>query len=249
MTRIPPLIEVVFGVVFERLDELRAPHLGLFWAPFKEDFPKCEHQSRVGSFVFEGPQLQLPLPRVWFVSKDETFIIQVQDDRFLLNWRRTSAVQKYPEFASIKESFLSRFQEFHNFVHSSQIGSLKLESAELGYINHVTGSHESWDAIRSYHEVFEGVTLPLTRGPADGTAQTFRWECRFDLPNANGQLGVVAQNAKRKVDNRDIIVLELRSRGLGSDTSSAGLDAWFEGAHTATRTVYESLVNINYRTL
>src|SRR5689334_15682106 len=93
----PPINEVVCGLMFEPLNELLAPHLGLLWEKYKPGFATCKQQPPLAlqlekpegtiseaQVVFEEP----PLPRVWFEETGGNGIIQVQRDRFHYNWRR-----------------------------------------------------------------------------------------------------------------------------------------------------------------
>src|SRR5689334_18752740 len=108
--RNPPIAEVVCGVTFKPLKSLLAPHLGLFWAMVRSDFPTCrevEPLMPVFETFDESPAVQdftLPLlPRVWFVSKDQNGIIQIQRDRLLQNWRKVRLTDEYPRYTKVKD--------------------------------------------------------------------------------------------------------------------------------------------------
>src|SRR4051812_34284793 len=93
----PPVNEVVLSVQFatEVVDEVGM--LANFWPQVREAFPLHEKQPPLPPMTEEfglpsgdGPQFQFlqgPMaPRYWFVSSDKTSLIQVQADRFTLNW-------------------------------------------------------------------------------------------------------------------------------------------------------------------
>jgi hypothetical protein len=44
-------------------------------------------QPPIGSII-DGPGEVFPLPRFWFVAKDEATLLQVQKNAFLFNWRK-----------------------------------------------------------------------------------------------------------------------------------------------------------------
>src|SRR5579863_9990519 len=108
----PPVVETVLSVQFDRLSGFRVAHFGLLWEAFRKQFPVVEEQPPLPPFaeVFGG-QPRLPLenvtrwkfaaaaevPRVLFKKNDDeslsargSAMIQVQADRFIHNWARSS---------------------------------------------------------------------------------------------------------------------------------------------------------------
>ena len=86
----PPIDEIVCGISFDPIKELRSGHFGILWQKFRPDFPKVEDQIPTGPIPreeFENLDT-LPLSRVWFLHRDENEIIQVQRNCFLHNWRK-----------------------------------------------------------------------------------------------------------------------------------------------------------------
>ena len=69
----PPLIEVVCGILFNSIDKLKVPHIGLFWEKIKKDYPLCQEKSPIMSVIeiFEGEQPVFPFSEmltvvIWF---------------------------------------------------------------------------------------------------------------------------------------------------------------------------------------
>jgi uncharacterized protein (TIGR04255 family) len=93
----PPLVEVVLSVQFSDLRGYRSVHPGLLWdRKFRDSFPEfAEHAplspvfETFGPTPTEGPGFTLeqlpgpPVPRLWFMNKDRSHLIQVQANRFL----------------------------------------------------------------------------------------------------------------------------------------------------------------------
>ena len=100
----PPVIEVLCGIVFETIRSFKAHHLGLFWQKVRDKFLVCEHAPRL-EVAFESLDLANYLPRVWFISEEQNMLIQLQDDRFLFNWRRMQQREAYPRYSTIIEAF------------------------------------------------------------------------------------------------------------------------------------------------
>ena len=46
-----------------------------------------------------------PLRRSWLVNQEGTNLLQVQEDRFLFNWKRTEAQPDYPSYENVISAF------------------------------------------------------------------------------------------------------------------------------------------------
>src|SRR5258705_177911 len=76
------------------------------------------------------------LQRIWLISEDETFLLQIQRNAFLLNWRKRDGA--YPHFDSIKAEFLTQLDQFFRFIESTlQLSVPVIGACELQYINAV----------------------------------------------------------------------------------------------------------------
>ena len=106
----PPIVEVVCGVRFAPL-ALSAPLLGLHWAGRRKEYPKTEVRPAIGEYSFTGAEL--PPQRVWMVSEDGSRLVQIQHDRFYVNWRATG--EAYPRFSNIHAAFKAEYEDFRKF--------------------------------------------------------------------------------------------------------------------------------------
>lgn len=93
----PPIVEVVCGVVFESIPALDALELGVYWNERREDFPKKALQPA----LLDGPGFGIGIGivpmRAMLASPDDSLMLQLQYDRFYLNWRATGS--SYPSFS------------------------------------------------------------------------------------------------------------------------------------------------------
>jgi len=120
----PPVIEVVCGILFKSIDTLLAPHFGLLWEKYKPEYPICREVPPLAPVIErfgEQPQIDLqlanvpPLPRTWFVHKNDNGIIQVQRDRFLHNWKKVRTEDEYPRYPQVIKLFKDRLAQFESF--------------------------------------------------------------------------------------------------------------------------------------
>lgn len=91
----PPLVEVVCGVVFDSFPELDALVLGVYWNSRKEEYPG--HSLQVALADDLSIENGVFPARAVVVSADGQFILQLQHDRFFMNWRATGG--EYPRFS------------------------------------------------------------------------------------------------------------------------------------------------------
>jgi hypothetical protein len=134
---------VSLAVQFEgaSLDEFDM--LAKYWPAIRDDFPHHDKQPPLPPIREEfarppgqGLRFDLlttpPVPRYWFMSADRTLLVQVQSDRYALNWRQTSDSDEYPRYRQLRPEFVRRFTTFLDFVPTA-----KPTWCELTYINHV----------------------------------------------------------------------------------------------------------------
>ena len=114
-----PLIEVALSVQFQPLPLYTSAHAGEFWQKIRDDFPVTQEQPPIpqvneffGSnrpspgFIDIGLNFGLTGLRSWFMSEDGGFLIQIQRNRFVLNWRKTGPNPTYPRYEPIRKMFL-----------------------------------------------------------------------------------------------------------------------------------------------
>jgi uncharacterized protein (TIGR04255 family) len=83
----PPVVEVVISVFFKPLPGFKTAHFGRFWK-MNEGYPLTEDQAPLAEAIpLEFVQLP-PLRRVFFVTADKSYLMQVQPDFFAHNWRK-----------------------------------------------------------------------------------------------------------------------------------------------------------------
>ena len=126
----PPITELGSGIVFRSQTALTSGHLGRFWAQVSNEFPIAEDHAPVGN-EWNLSQEGLPLPRVWLIERTKAGVIQLQVNRFYLNWRRQDSGDAYPGFLGHSERLLMYWREFGEFVRKASDQDLVVENAEV----------------------------------------------------------------------------------------------------------------------
>jgi uncharacterized protein (TIGR04255 family) len=148
----PPVTEVALSMQFEALADLRAIHLGDIWDIFgRSDFPSTEEQPPIPAQFEKAsppgmlpPQIQIlnvpPLPRYFFVSSSGNEIIQIQQDRFVYNWRKRQESDIYPRFEAVEAKFEDYATRLLGYVARKNLGNVRVTQAELTYVNQIQTS-------------------------------------------------------------------------------------------------------------
>ncbi|MBB5224513.1 uncharacterized protein (TIGR04255 family) [Amaricoccus macauensis] len=237
----PPVNEVVIGVYFkDPILAMRAEHVGLFWSVIKDDFPEAAQNVPIGAEIDISASGEVfPLPRFWFMSENGIYLIQVQRNAFLLNWRQGG--DAYPHYEAVKASFDRWLGVFMGFC-ERQFGIARLDIArcELNYVNLIgpvpplfLTFADTEKAIPSYRALSIGPDRP-----ARAFSLTYEYPIASDLA-----LTVIMQSRKNQQSGEDVIYLELRTGGELQAQTDASLSGWFERAHDAIGDAFNALTS------
>jgi uncharacterized protein (TIGR04255 family) len=135
----PPVVETALSVQFNSLAGFTAAHAGWFWKEYVEklgdgpsnEWKQATEAARIPELsekfgaedVWAVPSIRfsqgVALSSIQIIRGDGERMLQVQDSRFILNWRKqTSAYPTYetllPEFRNILNAFESFVQRLHS---------------------------------------------------------------------------------------------------------------------------------------
>ena len=240
----PPLIEVAMSVQFDELPGFQPIHFGLLWERWRARYPRYEHKPPLGStielFGVRGAQIakvtvadaEFPVGRYWYLSEDGHRLIQVQPDKFVLNWRKLDEHTEYPRYESLKTDFIEELQTFLAFVAESELGEFEPTQAELTYVNHLgiddeqeLGGHVS-RFIAAWSMQTSDDYLP------DVEDLKLAWQYKFEeAQKPIGRLHVKVQTARRATDQRRLLTLQLTGRGSPLGPGVDGVLALTDKAH------------------
>jgi uncharacterized protein (TIGR04255 family) len=241
---LPPVSEVACGVQFEELEGWSTAYFGQFWDRIKSEYPKTEDHPPLpriptGAATTFQSQFSLlpPLRRVFFIDNSGNFVMQVQSNRFLHNWRKADDADVYPRFKTAFDRYSKAWHIFTRFLQDRNLATPKAEMFELTYINTIEADgaffpRDTWDFL-GFYEKSPSATAALD---ATGMAMQFIWPLEVE----NGTLVLDVKHGKRATTDRDVLLVELTARGaLGP--RSPDMDKWFSVGHTAIVNTFEKL--------
>ncbi|MCW5632448.1 MAG: TIGR04255 family protein [Rubrivivax sp.] len=239
----PPLNEVVFTLRV-RSPGFRIGHVGLFWSKVRDTFPQVASQPPIGSADGQVPVEEptgLPWIRTWLISKDETRLLQVQQDRFIFNWRQRGE-HEYPRFESLRLEAFRWFEAYEQFHIDAGLGALSLVGTELSYINHIKQGVE----VSALDEIAS--VLPFLNAPAAGALgrpRVLGWSGQFELPGGAGLLRAQVGLAVQRQSKAQLYQFELMAQSRqGVVGSLAAANPWFDGARKAIVLTFADLTDM-----
>lgn len=230
----PPVVEVVCGVSFALPKPLKTAHIGRYWALVANEFPRCDEAAPLalivegesssdadGRVLIEETELP-PLRRSWLINEAGTNIIQLQDDRFLFNWKRENSDIGYPSYQEVIGDFRKRWDHFNRFL-VQWTGEPRVTQLEMTYWNFLDNDES---VLRDYVRDVSSEGDRFLPPPMVSS-----WRSTYVLPEGDGRLHIAAGSARHTKTGQRGIRLELTARGLPNDTSPVGCASWFDRAH------------------
>jgi uncharacterized protein (TIGR04255 family) len=231
----PPVTEVVLGVQFDPLPLITGPRIAEFWMDrLRPEFPDArEAPALEAAMEWFGLQPNARIsftsspfapPNRWMFLQDrKNRLVQVQQDRFVLNWRRIAEADTYPRYESIRTAFEARLDQFLEFVASKKLGTIVPTLAELTYVNLIDQSVDVLN-VASVIAPWSGTHSDSYLQSAEGVDLNIRYLIkRDDVPV--GRLHVSSTEAFRRVGKelKPALQLTLTARGTPARQDMQGV--------------------------
>jgi uncharacterized protein (TIGR04255 family) len=242
----PPLVETLLGFQFEPLSAMKVVHFGLFWKQINinDRFPNSEEQGQLLP-QFESKEVTarplgllfrqgVDLPRVLLLSDTSEAgqnVIQLQNDRFLQNWRcKNLANQGYPSFDSNEEVFQKDFYAFIDFAKEYDLGRIKLNQCEVTYVNRIA-LEDGLSLAEMCAKVVPFLATAHSVKAFPSAAEQITFVSSFWIDAIRGRIHIQISPAVSTEENRQMLDFRLTARGApSSDEPESGLD-WLRHAH------------------
>lgn len=140
----PPVVELAIGIEFLPLPSLSTVplvELRPLWSgayPYVEEQPVLPSRN-TGKAQIPGFNLELvtgvPPIRLWLLNDNRSELLQVQNDRLVINWRANYG-SVYPHYRQLEPRFVENWAILGRAVAERSLGQLQPIIAEVTYINH-----------------------------------------------------------------------------------------------------------------
>lgn len=224
----PPLDEVVLGVQFAPVPGYTSVHSLKVWELFQNEFPRIQEHPILepqfetfgGANVQAGPMIHVGAPpvgsRLWFLSDDESHLIQFQPGRFNTNWRRQPNPQPYPRFEGLSEAFETNISKLAQHLASEFSYEMEINQAEVTYVNIIPV--DEFSNAGDWFEVLNGGGIEI-----EGLSTSFNEVIRGDDGKPFARLNHRIQSVFTVDGKNKAFSLSLTFKGKphGSDVNSA----------------------------
>ena len=256
----PPIVEFVLGVQFAPLENMTTGHLGLFWDrlgrtswPIVGDEPPLEPQFE----LFDRPrwrtarQLQLKLQpgfqpgRFTIQNSDRDRMIQIQDTRLLLNWRKRLSGEKvkYPSYKVLIADFEAHYALLEKFVAEHALGELQPNQWEITYVDSFPQG-ELWQTPADWQKILPGLFGTLSTNLQSELVLEHRAaEWSYEIAPKRGRLHVNAQVGFIAESSQPSLLLNITARGPVEGTGIPSLRKGLDLGHDVSVREFLAMVN------
>ncbi len=238
----PPVVEVASSIQFGSITGLDAARLGLLWSVYRNEYPKTEQQPPLPHEIesFDAPsssQISFSVapmisPHFWFMNEKGTRLLQVQHDRFVLNWRKLELDDEvYPHYELLLRPLLEKeYGRFERFLRDEGLAAPIPDQVELTYVNHIPAGKS-----KGAREPAARFTNLWGEDPSDSilpTAEDVSFASRYVMRNEKGspagRLSINLQSHYKVSDGSPLYVLQLIARGAPEGEGLAGALAFLD---------------------
>lgn len=239
----PPISEVAVSIAFVPIngwDTSKAVGLG---ALLQSEYPQVEVQPelpyQVEKFSEEYVAQQLPFMiqpansnqnRLWFSSASGEWLVQVQRNRFAVNWRKRGANPTYPRFTeAIKPRFLQELERFITFLGNHKLAITPIQQCEITYVNDIPRG-DQWQDTESAYRLVDLFSSRWARSFLP-FPENLSMNGSFLMPDQKGRLHFSVNRAIRMSDRQEIYQLRLTARGAPDETNTESAIDWLDMGH------------------
>ncbi len=248
----PPLIETILGVQFAPIVGFTSGHFGWYWKEFlgpdwvktAEVLPVQDQFESFGERAWKLPIAKLKLmeslmPRLQIINSDDDHVIQIQNTRFLYNWRKREST--YPRFKILFPEFTNRLDGFREFLRTAGLNDIIPNQWEVTYINHIPRG-ELWCSLDDWQRIFPDLSPRFSASSQETRLESVSGEWHLEILPERGRLHVNLQHGKLDDGKQELLVIQLTARGaIDADRSGWDLASGLQmGHHALVRTFFDA---------
>ncbi|MGA7712035.1 MAG: TIGR04255 family protein [Rhizomicrobium sp.] len=239
----PPVVETVISVQFPPIANFSSPMAGWFWKNYVskldgewnrvQEAPPIPDQFELFGIDtgWALPSLQLitgQLPgRTQIVRSDEERMIQVQNSRVILNWKRGTG--QYPSYTVLLPEFDAVFAQFMAFSRDAGFDEVVPNQWEITYVNHLPRG-ELWSSFDDLENIFRDITPPKTI-PLLSQTDTVNGNWRYIIGDNLGRLYASLTHVRLPPENDEALRLQFVARGSLASNAAAEMRKCFDLGH------------------
>lgn len=232
----PPVVEVALAIQLEGSIGFRSLDLAAIAGGWADALPHVEERAPLPMM---GPEPQDPdvtlevsdeanTPRLWLQDAVGNRVLQIQQDRIVVNWRKGGTDDPYPRYDTIRDSLVDAWGRLTGAMSDLGLALPPPSICEVVYVNHL-GAIQGWRSAEDTARLL----APWDGSMHDDFLPTDRHEgfvLHYHLPEGRGWLDIDGWTSDTRSNDR-IMVLTLTSRGRASSSDLGGALDFMNLAH------------------
>ena len=246
-TPAPPVIEVALAIEFVPIQELGPVGLARLASEWASDYPIMREvpalppstlNPGMGTFQFmTGPSPS----RIWLLTPAGNDLLQIQNDRLIINWRRLDSELVYPGHQDLLTKMRTRWREFIERLSEVGLPSPSPTIAEWTYVNHLDREILARRGLSFFNDNLE--ELP-------GQSNSFAFEITRDLTNEerSGFLAVTGASSASSAAAEPVFSLTITTKLSLQAADLMGAVDILSQAHDVSRVGFDKITSAAART-
>lgn len=167
----PPLTEVVWDLAFHQIPDLGASASGWWRDLLRDEYPQHEIHPALPPLIHPKVAAQMGVgimlepasggTRTWNVSEDGQLVVQLQQDRLILNWRRLPEGDSYPRYERLAAEFERLVTKLNGLLKEKLGGAaIRPMRLEIVYQNMIEPEEGIWADFGDVGAVFPWLAIP-----------------------------------------------------------------------------------------
>jgi uncharacterized protein (TIGR04255 family) len=191
-----------------------------------------------------------PVPRFWFETEDGTHLVQVQQDRFIHNWRERQPGDRYPRYDKLRVRFRREVERFETFLGENELGSLRVNQCEVTYFNTIqlTRSDDPHTQLSDITPLWSGQTSEEMPGGLENATVQARY-VMAENGEPVGRIHVSFRPVLKMPDLTRAIQLEITARGRPRNPSIDGAFGMLDSAHASAVRTFAAVTSTTAQSL
>ncbi|OFW08460.1 MAG: hypothetical protein A3H27_17575 [Acidobacteria bacterium RIFCSPLOWO2_02_FULL_59_13] len=235
----PPVDEVALSLQFPPIAGFTVPHFGLYWQWVRGDYPRSEIKPPITNITEEfGPGVafarqmrialtDLPEVRCWYFDDSGNRLVQVQRDRFVINWRKVTGAETYPRYPDLRDRLEREWTRFCEFLRNEGLERPKVNQCEVLYVNNIEYG-KGWSGYGDLDQVIAALATPKAQNKFLPAPERMSMNVIYPLGESAGRLYVTFNPVVRARDGKEVLQMTLTARGAPKSASDDEVFAWLD---------------------
>lgn len=239
----PPAVETSLGFFFNKIAGWNVLHFGALWERFKNKYALTEFPPPIIATPTVPPlTLQwspsesiIPL-RVLFTDASRSQLVQVQNEFFLHNWRKTDETPDYQHYDHILPLFREDWSIYLTFLEGQKLPRPAILRSEMSYFNHIVRGQD-FETYEDLPKVFRN-WRGFEKNPVFNSLEF----AAFNVvqPVGVGKIQVVVGPGVRTTDGKEILQVNLTASVVPSGSGNDSIFLALSGCHQIALQSFDS---------